>query len=86
MIDGPFETDRDAHAAALAAGGPARPGWSILSEAQNRQLLADVCGRAGVVLGAYDERILSWLAGWEDATCAVIAGLISRAHAAGGER
>jgi hypothetical protein len=82
-IAGPFATDREAHAAALQLGGPARPGWSILSEAQNRAMLADVCEQAGIGLGAYDERILSWLAGWEDATCAVIAGLIARARAGG---
>jgi hypothetical protein len=36
-----------------------------------------------VYLGAYDHRIIEWLTGWEPSTCAVIAGLISRAHAAG---
>jgi hypothetical protein len=36
-----------------------------------------------VQLGAYDQCILLWLAGWEPATCAVIAGLITRAHRAG---
>jgi hypothetical protein len=33
-----------------------------------------------VELGAYDDRILRWLAGWEPATCAVIAGFVSRAN------
>jgi hypothetical protein len=31
-------------------------------------------------LGAYDERIMSWLANWEPTTRAVIAGLITRAN------
>jgi hypothetical protein len=30
--------------------------------------------RAGVQLGAYDQRILLWLAGYEPSTCAAIAG------------
>jgi hypothetical protein len=33
-----------------------------------------------VELGAYDHRILVWLAGWEPTICAVIAGLITRAR------
>jgi hypothetical protein len=77
----PFETEREAHAAALKAGGPPRPGWSILSGDQNRQMLTAACEAAGVDLGAHDARILAWLAGFEDSTCAVIAGLITRAHA-----
>jgi hypothetical protein len=36
-----------------------------------------------VKLGAFDHRIVLWLAGWEPSTCAVIAGLIARAHEAG---
>jgi hypothetical protein len=46
-------------------------------------LLEGACQAAGVQLGAYDHRILIWLTAWEPATCAVIAGLITRAHAAG---
>ncbi|HUY45622.1 MAG TPA: hypothetical protein VMV92_07835 [Streptosporangiaceae bacterium] len=45
--------------------------------------LRDVCERAGVTLGAFDARILAWLAGWEPETCAVLVGLVTRAHAAG---
>jgi hypothetical protein len=81
-MSGPYETERDARDAALAEVRP-RPGWSILSAEQNRELLADTCDRAGVALGAYDRRILEWLAGFEDSACAVVAGLITRAHAAG---
>lgn len=36
-----------------------------------------------MTVGAFDARILAWLAGWEPETCAVIAGLVTRAHAAG---
>jgi hypothetical protein len=44
--------------------------------------MEDACTAAEVKLGAYDQRILLWLAGWEPSTCAVITGLISRAHQA----
>lgn len=40
----------------------------------------------GIELGAYDMRIIEWLSGWEDSTVAVIASLLYRARAAGGER
>ena len=43
------------------------------------RLITDACGAAGVELGAYDRRIVPWLAGWEPQTCAVVAGLITRA-------
>lgn len=36
----------------------------------------------GVVLGAYDERILTWLAGWEVSTVAVVVSLLWRARQA----
>jgi hypothetical protein len=49
----------------------------------NERVLRESCAAAGVALGAFDARIVSWLAGWEPETCAVIAGLISRAYAAG---
>ncbi len=45
----------------------------------NHRLLEDACGAAGVDLGAYDQAILLWLAGFEPSTCAVVAGLIARA-------
>ena len=77
---GPFATEDEARAAALCHIEP-EPGWSILRGPQNRQLLADACSAAGVTLGTYDARILDWMAGWEDATCAVVAGLIRRAAA-----
>jgi hypothetical protein len=82
---GPFETEREARAVALAAAGPPRPGWSILNEAQRHNMLLDACEAAGLQLGDYDRRILAWLTHWEDSTVAVIAGLITRA-AAGGAR
>lgn len=65
---GPFETEQQARMAALAAPDP---------------MLIRACEAAGVTLGAYDERILAWLSGWELSTCAVVAGLVARAYAAG---
>ena len=80
-LDGPFATERQAAYAARELGGPLRDGWSILSAVQSELLLVRACESAGVTLGDYDRRILAWVAGFEDSTCAVIAGLISRARA-----
>jgi hypothetical protein len=82
---GPFGTEAEARAAAKALGGPPEPGWSILSEGQRRLMLEVECEAAGVELGDYDARILRWLADWEDGICAVVVGLVTRAHAAGRE-
>jgi hypothetical protein len=60
----------------------ASSGRGALAEA-NLARLIDVCERAGTVLGAFDSRVLGWLANYEPETCAVIAGLISRAHGDG---
>ncbi len=79
---GPFETERQAHAAAIAAIPPEH-GRLILHASQNRQLIEDACAAAGVVLGAFDRRHLDWLAGFEDSDCAVLAGIIRRAYEAG---
>ena len=46
----------------------------------NLDLLLQAADVAGVQLGAYDRRILTWLAGYEAATVDVIVGLIARAH------
>lgn len=81
-LEGPFATERQAAEAARTLGGPLRDGWSILSAEQNRRLLNEACDSARITVGAYDQRILDWIAGFEDSTCAVIAGLITRARAA----
>lgn len=47
--------------------------------------LLDACAEAGVEVGAFDRRTLSWLADWETSTAQVVIGLISRAYAAGRE-
>jgi hypothetical protein len=80
-VSGPYETERQAADAArhIYDSPPGTGAWT----AGNHRLLLDACASAGVYLGAYDHRIIEWLTGWESATCAVIAGLITRAHAAG---
>ena len=79
---GPFGTEREARVAALADTGP---GDATLSAA-NRRMLDEACSAARVPLGAYDRRILAWLASWEPSTCAVITGLIARSYDAGAAR
>jgi hypothetical protein len=79
---GPFESERQAHAAAIAAIPP-EDGRLILRDSQNRQLIEDACAAAGVALGAFDRRIVDWLAGFDDSDCAVFAGFIRRAWLAG---
>jgi hypothetical protein len=75
-VTGPYETEHQAHSAV------ARPG-SILPESERLHLLTEACKAAGVDLGSYDARIVRWLAGWDDSTVAVVAGLIERAYRAG---
>ncbi|WP_141579637.1 hypothetical protein [Actinomadura sp. WMMA1423] len=75
---GPYETDQQAadtvsHVYAHARTAPGTMGRLSLDQ------LTAACEAAGVELGAYDLRILRWLAGWEPETCAVIAGIILRA-------
>ena len=82
LINGPFETERQARAAAHEVVRP-EAGWSILHESQNLIVLERACEAAGIELGVYDRRIMEWLTGFEDSACAVVAGLIARAHAAG---
>lgn len=64
----------------MAARDMAVGALNAVSAEGNRRLLEEACTATGVRLGAYDHRILLWLAGWEPSTCAVIAGLITRAH------
>jgi hypothetical protein len=80
-VSGPFETERGAREAArhIYDIEPTVGAWTE----PNLALLMDVCADAGVVVGEYDASILRWLAGYEPSTCAVIAGLVTRAHDAG---
>lgn len=80
--NGPYESDREAHAAAVAAIPP-EPGWSILSQAQHSQLLHDALTAAGVETSAFEDRTVWGLGNWEDYLCATIARWITSAYEAG---
>ena len=83
---GPFETDRQVRetpavrSAYLAFEADAGPGKMA---PHNERMLTEAISAAGVTLGAYDARIVRWLAMWEPETAAVIAGIITRACEAG---
>ena len=79
-MSGPYETSRQA-ADSVRHILDSPPGTGAWGDSCHR-LMEDACTAAGVELGAFDHRILLWLAGWEPQTCAVIAGLIGRAHQA----
>jgi hypothetical protein len=85
-VTGPFETENQARAEpavqAVYAAFDLDPGAGKMAP-HNYRMLAQAAEAAGVELGAYDDRILHWLAGWEPTTCAVLAGIISRARVAG---
>jgi hypothetical protein len=82
----PLETEQQARelpaVQAVFAAFDADPGVGKMLP-HNEAMILGACERAGVELGAYDRRIVAWLGNWEPQTCAVITGLIERAHAAG---
>ena len=77
-IGQPSETERQAADSVrhITASPPGAGAWTDGCH----RLLEDTCRAAGVQLGAYEPRILLWLADWEPSTVAVVAGLIRRAH------
>ena len=83
---GPFETERQAldtpAVRAVYTTFEAAPGQGRM-QPPNLAMLRAACEGADVELGAYDSRILAWLAGWEPQVCAVVAGLITRAGSHG---
>ena len=78
----PLETEQQAaelpQVRAVRDAWHADPGVGKMAPHNLRMMLAAVSA-AGVPLGAYDVRILEWLAGFEPETCAVVASLIARA-------
>lgn len=76
---GPYETSGAATAASSDVYAAAGIGPGALEETNHSRLL-DTCKAAGVYLGAYDHRIVRWLAGFEPETVVVIVGLITRAY------
>jgi hypothetical protein len=79
---GPFQSEHDARSAAHSLIPPSE-GMTILTSAQNRQLIGRACETAGVGTSRYEDGVIEWLSGWEDSVCAVIAGWVTRAHASG---
>jgi hypothetical protein len=83
---GPFETERQAldtpAVRAVHAAFGRDPGTGKMTPLIHR-ILEEACDAARVELGAYDHRILLWLAGFEPAAAVVLAGLITRARLAG---
>ena len=88
--DGPYETEAQARAQpavqAVYHAFRASPGTGRMAP-HNAQMLTGACATAGVAAGAYDRRILAWLASTgEPPACAVIAGLIRRSALPEGDR
>ncbi|GAA2842554.1 hypothetical protein [Kribbella solani] len=50
---------------------------------EDAAIILDELAAAGVELGAYDRRMIAWLADWEYGTLVTIASWIQRARAAG---
>jgi hypothetical protein len=70
---------------ASVPGGPVQtPPHGFMPQAEQAQILADVL--AGIELGAWDQQIVQWLAGWDACTVLTVASLIARARAAGPAR
>ena len=66
-------------------GGPVQaPPRGFIPPAEQAQILADVL--AGIELGAWDLRILGWLAGLDASTVLTVASWIARSRAAGPDR
>lgn len=81
---GPYEAREDTRPVTRPAYEAARESRrrGVLGERAHRMLCESITA-AGVELGAYDHRIVQWLAGMEVESCAVFAGIITRAHQAG---
>jgi hypothetical protein len=66
-------------------GGPVEvPPAGFAPRAEQAEVLAGVL--AGVELGAWDRRIVDWLAGWDASTVVTVASLIAQSRAAGPAR
>jgi hypothetical protein len=83
-VNGPFETEQDVLALPavreiLEALRQVTHKRGVTGEQANFQLLTDALAAAGVELGAYDQRVLGWLCGWEVTTVAVVAAWVTRA-------
>ncbi|WP_239395996.1 hypothetical protein [Frankia sp. CiP3] len=81
--DGPFTSEVEAHHSPFVRRLHALPDLRLAPGLRHDHLLRAITA-ADVTLGAFDARIVAWLARtWEATTVAVLAGLITRAHHAG---
>ena len=66
---GPYETEQEARADVVHIHEQARRSVrrGVLAEANHARLI-DTCQGAGVTLGAFDAKILAWLANYEPET------------------
>jgi len=70
--------------AGVPRGPVETPPRGFVPQAEQAQILAGVL--AGIELGAWDQQIVEWLAGWDTCTALTVASLIARARAAGPAR
>jgi|SRR6185437_9638106 len=86
VSDGPFESERDAmnhpDVRAIHEAFGRDPGAGNMAPHIHRMLCEALAG-AGVELGAFDDRVVGWLSGWEPHVVKAIAAMITRAHQAG---
>jgi hypothetical protein len=67
--------------AGVPRGPVEAPPRGFVPQAEQARILAGVL--AGIELGAWDQRIVEWLAGWDTCTALTVASLIARARTAG---
>jgi hypothetical protein len=68
----------------VPAGPVEEPPRGFVPRAGQVEILAGVL--AGIELGAWDRRILEWMAGWDASTVLTVASWIARSRAAGTAR
>jgi hypothetical protein len=68
----------------VPAGPVEVPPRGFVPEAEQAEILAAALG--GIELGAWDRRIVAWLAGWDTSTVLTVASWIARSRAAGPAR
>ena len=65
----------------VPAGPVEAPPRGFVPRAEQAEILA--AALAGIELGAWDRRILEWMAGWDACTVLTVASWIARSRAAG---
>lgn len=86
ISDGPIETEphRDPEWFRTQQTIPYTDEVRAQRHREDAAIILDELGAAGVELGAYDRRIVAWLANWEYGALVTVASWVRRA-AAGGE-